>query len=231
MGHLVDEALVRRNGTPIAPSNLLVGGLSDKELRRGTVEVLEAIHTRRSIRKYKTTSVNDKTLALVLDAARWAPSWRNTQCWRFIVVRDGEVRNILADMLFGIVGKPNIATEGMRSAPVVIVACAELGQAGYLAREPREPITDKGDCWYMFDVALAMQNLLLAAHSLGLGTVLIGGFDAKVVAGMLEVPEGFCVVAMTPLGYPETEGKIRSRRELSEFVFMKNMASGEMLLR
>ena len=75
---LIDEVLVRRNGTPIAPSNLLVGGLSDKELRRGTVEVLEAIHTRRSICKYKTTSVDDKTLALVLDAARWVPSWRNT---------------------------------------------------------------------------------------------------------------------------------------------------------
>ncbi len=183
------------------------------------MEVLEAIHTRRSIRKYKTTPVDDETLEIVLDATRWAPSWRNTQCWRFIVVRDSGVKNILADMLFGIAGKPNIATEGMKSAPVVIVACAELGQAGYLAREPREPITDKGDYWYMFDVALAMQNLLLAAHSLGLGTVLIGGFDAKVVASMLEVPEGFCVVAMTPLGYPEAEGKVRPRKELADTVF------------
>ena len=63
------------------------------------LEVLEAIRTRRSIRKYKTDPIDDKTLETVLEAARWAPSWANTQCWRFIVVRDGDIKSRLANTL------------------------------------------------------------------------------------------------------------------------------------
>ena len=175
------------------------------------MEVLEAIKTRRSIRKYKTTPVDDMTIELVLEAARWAPSWANTQCWRFIVVRNTNIKSELAD----IVGANNRAAGAIREAPVVIVACAELGKAGYFNGES---VTEKGD-WYMFDVALAMQNLVLAAHSLGLGTVHIGKFDAKLVADILQVPEGFCVVEMTPLGYPEEKPEVKPRQELSEIVF------------
>jgi len=180
------------------------------------MEVLEAIKTRRSIRKYKATPVDDKTIQLVLEAARWAPSWANTQCWRFIVVRDSNLKGELAQALLEKTsGVPNPATDAIRNAPVVIVACAELGKSGYFEGKPA---TDKGD-WYMFDVALAMQNLTLVAHSLGLGTVHVGLFDAKKAAGILEVPQGFCVVSMTPLGYPDQEPKIRPRKELPEIVF------------
>ena len=182
------------------------------------MEVLEAIRTRRSIRQYRDDSVDDETIELVLDAARWAPSWANSQCWRFIVVRDSDIKNELADTVIAVSDRPNRATDAVRKAPVVIVACAELGKSGYFARELREPVTDKGD-WYMFDVALAMQNLTLAAHSLGLGTVHVGAFDARQAASILDVPADFCVVEMTPLGYPEEESKVRPRKELSEIVF------------
>jgi len=94
-----------------------------------------------------------------------------------------------------------------------------VGRSGYTHDEPGQRATDKGDYWYMYDVALAMQNLTLAAHSLGLGTVHVGSFDAKRVAELLGVPAGFVVVAMTPLGYPEREGPPRPRKELSEIVF------------
>ena len=70
----------------------------------------------------------------------------------------------------------------------------------------------------MFDVGLAMQNLTLAAHSLGLGTVYVGLFDAKRAEAILEVPRGFAVVEVTPLGYPEGESSVRPRKELSEIV-------------
>ena len=175
------------------------------------MEVLEAIRTRRSIRRYKTTPVDDKTIELVLEAARWAPSWANSQCWRFIVVRDSNTKAELSNTL----SAGNRGADAIRNAPVVIVACAELGKSGYLKEKPP---TDKGDYWYMFDVALAMQNLALAAHSLGLGTVYIGSFDAKRAASILEVPQGFCVVSMTPLGYPDQEPEVRPRKELSEIV-------------
>jgi len=175
------------------------------------MEVMEAIRTRRSIRKYKTDPVDGKTLEMVLEAARWAPSWSNTQCWRFILVRDGDTKGKLAATL----NATNPAMDAIRNAPLVIVACAELGKSGCC---DGVPATDKGD-WFMFDVALAMQNLVLAAHSLGLATVHIGLFDAKKAADILEVPQGYCVVEMTPLGYPDQVRDPRPRKELSEIVF------------
>ncbi|OGO19144.1 MAG: hypothetical protein A2144_06035 [Chloroflexi bacterium RBG_16_50_9] len=185
------------------------------------MEVLEAIKTRRSIRHYKPDPVSEETIQTVLEAARWAPSWKNTQCWRFVVVRDSPIKAELANSCIKskrddtLVENP--AAKAMRQAPVVIAACAELGKSGLNAGEFA---TDKGD-WYMFDVALAMHNLVLAAHALGLGTVYVGAFDAKKAARILEVPDGFCVMAMTPLGYPDTEHKSRitPRRELPEMVF------------
>jgi nitroreductase len=71
----------------------------------------------------------------------------------------------------------------------------------------------------MFDTALAMQNLALAACATGLGTVHVGLFDAKEAARILEVPENVAVVEMTPLGYPDEEPKAPQRKELSEIVF------------
>ena len=178
------------------------------------MEILEAIKQRRSIRHYKTTPLDDKTIEVVLEAARWAPSWANTQCWRFIVVRDNNLKAELASTL----RETNPARESIINAPVVIVACAELRKAGF-SRNTGQPSTDKGEYWYMFDVALAMQNLVLAAHSLGLGTVHVGSFDAKKAASFLKVPEGFCVVEMTPLGHPDQDPSPRPRKELSEIVF------------
>ncbi len=181
------------------------------------MEVLEAIRTRRSIRRYKSTPVDDKTIELVLEAARWAPSWKNTQCWRFIAVRDNNIKSQLAN----ITTFNNPSTDAIRNAPVVIVACAELGKSGY---SDGQQASDKGD-WYMFDVALAMQNLVLAAHSLGLGTVYNGLFDAKKAATILNVPAGFCVVSLTPLGYPDQEPAPRPRKELAQIAFYDKFGS------
>jgi len=135
-----------------------------------------------------------------------------------VVVRDSVIKQQLADAL--LVKVPtNIAIEATKQAPVLIVACAEVGKSGFSLRQPGIPETDKGEWWYMFDVALAMQNLVLTAQSLGLGTVHIGLFDAGEAARILGVPDGFRVVAMTPLGYPDEQPEARPRKPLSEIVF------------
>jgi nitroreductase len=190
------------------------------------MELMEAINGRRSIRRYTSKPVDNKTLNTILEAARQAPSWANTQCWRFVVVRDRQLRNKLADTGIDVAtGKPNRGTEAMRVTPIAIVVCAEMRKAGYSIKEPKKPVTDKGD-WYMYDVALAMQNLTLAAHALGLGTVHIGAFDAIKVAEILRVPEGYAVVSMTPLGYPDEEPNPRPRKEMAKIVFY-NKFGGE----
>jgi nitroreductase len=182
-----------------------------------TLEVLEAIQARRSIRRYQETPVDDKTVESVLEAARWAPSWSNTQCWKFIVVRKADTRNKLADALFPLPGSDkNPAEKAVRAAPVVIVACAEREKSGYY---DGRALTDKGDNWFMFDVALAMQNLALQAHALGLGTVHVGSFDAVKAAEILNVPDGFSAVEMMPLGYPDQQPHPRPRKELAEIVY------------
>ena len=185
------------------------------------MDLFDAIKTRRSIRRYKDEPVDDKKIEAILEAGRWAPSWKNTQCWRFIVVRDAGIKAKLADTLIGPVrdgvqGK-NGAADAVKNAPVVIVACAELGRSGLNAGSLA---TDKGD-WYMFDVALAMQNIVLAAQELGLGTVHVGLLDHKKAAEILGVPAGFSVVEMTPLGYPDPsfEAKAPPRKPLGEIAF------------
>ena len=177
------------------------------------MEVFEAIKTRRSIRHYKSEAIAEEKLSAVLEAARWAPSWGNTQCWRFIVVRDEATKSQLAETLTW--WNPARSASTVTQAPVVIVACAELGKSGF-----KDGIlsTDKGD-WYMFDVALALQNLALVAHSLGLGTLHLGAFDAQEAARILKVPTGVVVIEMIPLGYPERVGRTPPRKELSEIVF------------
>lgn len=175
------------------------------------MEMLQVIKGRRSIRKYKPMSVTEEDLNAVLEAARWAPSWANTQCWQFVLVRAPEVKAKLAETL----PSTNPALSAITDAPVVIVACAELKKSGY---RKGEPLTNKGD-WFMFDTALALQNLVLMAHSLGLGTVHVGRFDAEKAAQILEVPEDIVVVELIPLGYADEVPEVRRRRELSEIVF------------
>jgi len=175
------------------------------------MDVMEAIKERRSIRKYGADPVDDESLNTILEAARWAPSWANTQCVRWVVVKDESIKGSLADTL----SSTNPAGKAIRAVPVVLAACAEAGRSGC---KGGEPVTDKGD-WFMFDTALAVQNLTLAAHSLGLGTVQVGLFDAIKAGEILHVPDGVRVVELIPLGHPDEQPKGPGRKELSEVVF------------
>jgi nitroreductase len=175
------------------------------------MDLMEAIKGRRSIRKYKPDPVPEDALQKIMEAVRWAPSWANTQCWELIVVKDPKIKSELATALT----KTNPSLSSITEAPIVIVLCGKKGVSGF---KKGEAATMKGD-WLMFDTGIAMQNLCLAAHSLGLGTVVVGLFDHKKVEEILGVSQNAEVVAMTPLGYPATEGSAPKRKELSEFVF------------
>jgi nitroreductase len=184
------------------------------------MDVFEAIKTRRSIRKYKPDPVSDEDLQKVLEAAHWAPSWANTQCWRFIVVRDPDIKSRVAKTLMKVQAGDdlikNVATDAIGQAPVLIVACAQKGIAGY--NRDGTPVTEKDD-WLLFDVALSIQNLTLAARALGLGTVIVGAFDAEKAAEILDVPEDYTVVTLTPLGYPDHTGQAPPRKALTDIIY------------
>ncbi len=144
---------------------------------------MEAIKNRRSIRKFKSDPVPDEALQILMEAVRWAPSWGNTQCWEMIVVRDPKVKS----EVLRTVPKANPAHSAMVDAPVIVILCGKKAISGYYGGKPA---TVKGD-WLMFDTGLAMQTLCLAAHGLGLGTVIVGMFDHKKAEEILGVPEGY----------------------------------------
>ncbi len=181
------------------------------------MDLLEAIRGRRSVRSYKVDPIPEKKLKVVLEAVRWAPSWANTQCWEVIVVKDQQTKRKLVDTL----SKGNPSREAILQAPLTLVLLGIEGRAGFYKGEV---CTEKGD-WYMFDVGLAMQNLCLAAHAMGLGTVIVGYFDAAKVAEILQVPPGRAVVAMTPLGYPKEVPPPPKRKEIEEFVHYEEYGS------
>ncbi len=176
------------------------------------MDVMEAIKTRRSVRRFKPDAIPEDVMNEVLEAARWAPSWANTQCWEFVVVADQAVRTRLADE---VLSPGNPARRAVAEAPVVVVALGKEGISGFYKDRP---VTDKGD-WFMYDIGVAMQNLCLAAWEFGLGTVHVGLMDAVKAGEILGVTAGTRVAALTPLGYPAVVGGSPPRKEIKEFVW------------
>ncbi len=168
-----------------------------------------AITGRRSIRKFTAAPVADKDLETLVDAARNAPSWANTQCVRYVVVRDPAVRKALVACM----SERNPAKQAVEQAPVTVAFVAKLGLAGHKAGKP---VDDKD--WYMFDAGLAVQNFCLKAHAMGLGTVIVGFFDYRKAGELLGVPQGWELVAFTPVGVPEGGASAPARLGLNELV-------------
>jgi len=165
------------------------------------MEVLEAIKTRRSIRKYKKAPVPEEELEKILDAGRWAPSANNSQPWQFIVLSDSEVRERVAKLLPR--GK--------------FLAQAPLGIA--IVADPRvspRPVEDG---------SLATYSMLLAAHSLGLGGCwLAPSVNEEKVKEMLGIPKEERLISVISIGYPD-EARSVIRKELNDITFINRYGS------
>ena len=183
------------------------------------MDSLACLLTRRSIRKFTDQAVDNETLEKIIEAARYAPSWANTQCWEFVVVRDLEVKKRLAQTL----PEGNPARKAVVQAPVVLAVLGKHELSGYYKGAAA---TNKGDNWYLYDTGLASQNVALAAHSLGLGSVILGLFDAEAAEQVLAVPQGVSLVALMPMGYPEKiPSRAPSRKPMCDFVFLNKYES------
>jgi len=165
------------------------------------MSILDTIKGRFSVRSYEEKPLSDNDLLKVLEAARYAQSAKNLQDWRFIVVRDGKTRNDLA-----------VAAKGQRfvaEAPVVIVCCG-IGT---------EYVMTCGQHSYPIDVAIAMENMALTAHEMGLGTCWLGAFYEDKAKEALGIPkQDIRVVGMLTLGHPAAIAPLKRRKELDEIV-------------
>jgi len=187
------------------------------------MELLDAIKTRRSVRRFADKPVEEAKLKKILEAVQQSPSWANLQCWRFIVVKDKEIREKLSELsyvesFFAPLGyKSNPSRKGIAEATVAIIACADPAQSGTLWNQN----------YYLTDIGIASQNLMLAAHSLGLGTVFVGVFDEEKIRGLFNIPSNIRVVGIFPIGYPmEEKTKGLSRKPLNEIAYDEEWGKG-----
>lgn len=155
--------------------------------------VRETIESRRSVRKYLKDPIPRCDIETIVEAARLAPSWCNSQCWRFIALDNPETIKRL--------NKPSC--EG---APAVIVACALKSASG----------TREGNDYYMVDMGIAIEHMVLQAESMGYGTCWIGWFDESAVRKALGIPDEYNVIALLPVGKPGEAPESRPRKPLGE---------------
>lgn len=196
------------------------------------MEVFEAIRSRRSVRCYRPDPVPLELVTRLLEAACWAPSAHNRQPWRFAVVTDGEVKERLARAM-GTRLRADLERDGLPSevieqdaarsyaritgAPVVILVALTLTDMDVYP----DPWRSQAE-WTMAvqSVAMAVQNLLLAAHAEGLGACWMCAplFCPDVVKATLDLPEDWQPQALITLGYPAEPPKEKSRAPLASRV-------------
>ena len=160
--------------------------------------LIPAIKHRYSVRAFQTKPVEPDKLQNVLEAARLAPSARNVQEWRFVVVQNQLMRQKLAQ------AANNQAFVG--EAPVLIVGCAN--KTDYIMR--------CGHPAYLIDLAIAIEHMALQATEEGLGTCWIGSFYEDRIKELLNIPASIRVIALLPLGYPREEAPAKQKNRLNQ---------------
>jgi nitroreductase len=158
------------------------------------MSLIDFILSRRSIRSYQQKDIPEEILAQILEAGRQAPSAVNKQPIRFIIVKDNEIKKEFSNGLFN---------RFVKDAPVVIVGCADVNSL----------LTRK---WAIIDTAIAMQNMVIASLTIGVGSCWIGAFNEDNVKKLLKIPGKWKVVALLTLGYPAEQPNQKNKKKLEE---------------
>ncbi len=162
------------------------------------MDLFEAIRNRRSVRSYLDRPIDDALLEKLVDAAQWAPSGGNAQRWRFVVITSPAMVDLVRQVTPGILALP----------PAIIVVCSlRTGRADAHSRMAG------------YEYAIASQNVLLAAHGLGLGSCVIGSFSPTAIKELLSIPEGVEPELLITLGHPAKIPKAPKRPPVTEITF------------
>jgi len=200
------------------------------------MELLKAMESRRSIRKFKSNEVPDPVIKELLEAARLAPSGSNLQATRFVVIKSQRERMKLKECT----PLPFVA-----HAPVVIACCIDKQAFGNTLARYRElmevqafagtPLEDNAlmeasakrrsgmdqaavKAYLTLNAAIAIEHIVLRAVDLGLGSCWIMMFDSEKTKSMLGLEDRYDVVALLPIGYPDQSPAARPRLSLKEWV-------------
>ena len=168
------------------------------------MDIFTAIDKRRSVREYTIQPVEFDKIVALLETAILAPSAGNLQPWRFILVTDQEKKKQLATYC----PQPEI----INSAPLSIIVCT-------LTQRAEEQYPEEGKHWVTQDSGAAIENMLLTATALGLGSCWIGLFDKDNVRDLFQIPDKAEPQAIITLGYSEEKLKPRERDDLNTFIY------------
>lgn len=177
------------------------------------METLQCIETRRSIRKFKEQQVPHEIMQAIVAAAAFAPSWKNTQVTRYIVVENAELKaKIAEEATLGFAHNKGI----IEGAPALVVVTMVHGRSGF--ERDGSYTTSKEDRWEVFDAGLATQTFSLAAHDKGLGSVILGIFDEDKVAELISLDAGQKVAALVAVGFADEAPEAPKRKAVEDLV-------------
>ena len=162
----------------------------------------DLVKHRRSVRDFMDKPVEREKVMMCLEAARLAPSACNSQPWKFIVVDDPQITQKLSNAAFGGVHAIN---SFCKEAPIIIVIVSE--KSNFLSRVGS---MFRGTQYYLIDIGIAGEHLILQAEELGLGTCWIGWFNEKAVKEVLNIPQDKKVDMLIAMGY-HSSGKVISK--------------------
>ena len=172
---------------------------------------MDLIHSRHSVRSFAEKTISRADIETCIDAARLAPSGENTQPWRFIVADEPEYRDALAESATSGIYRP---TRFIKKAPVII---AVLARKNFIVHKLGSSL--QGTQFYLLDIGMACEHLVLQAQEMGIGSCYIGWFNAKKAAKALGVSRSDKVVMLIALGYPDKPVlRKHKRRSLGEIV-------------
>jgi nitroreductase len=163
------------------------------------VKIIEEIVNRRSVRDYNEKPIEKEKLARILEAGRLAPTARNQQDWRIIVVTDTQMKNTLIDQ-----ASPRQGF--LKQAPIILAACAL--NPNYVMR--------CGHPAYLIDLAIVLEHIALQAVREGLGTCWIGSFEESKAKSVLKIPDHIKIVELMSLGYYDRLPDARERKPIQE---------------
>ncbi len=164
----------------------------------GECDLIKLLMSRRSIRKFKREPVPEDLILRILDAARYAPSAKNSQPWSFIIIED--------EMIKGKLGKIHRWASPLLRAPLAIVVACDR---------------EASPTSYLVDCANAVMYMMLAAHALGLGTVWIQSLrNIEEIREIIKLPDRLIPVAILAVGWPDESPSPRERRDLGEIVYL-----------
>ena len=179
----------------------------------GNMNSIQNIKSRRSIRKFKPEPIGTEVIKEIVEAARFAPSWKNSQTVSYTAVYDREkIKNMAKNGMCGF----SHNTEICLGAPLLIIVTTKDKRSGY--ERDGSFSTSKGTHWQSFDAGAAAQTFCLLAHEYGLGTVIMGIYDEDVIRSVAEIPEGMSVSAIIAIGVPDEAPGAPRRKPVEELL-------------